>query len=259
VHSQLIEILAHKRKEIATLKKVGRRLDRRHELSPLRDFKKTLSTHGATRVIAEVKFASPSTGPIRVKTDPVLIGKSYERGGASAISFLTDKRFFGGDLKQLPRFKQSLSLPVLRKDFILDPCQVIESFTYGADAILLIAKILSEKQLGELMNMASELGMAVLTEVHDASDVEKALATGADIIGINNRDLETFEVDIKTTVELVRMIPKDRFIVSESGINSAEDMRLLKRIGVHAALVGTALMKSRDPEVKTKELVEAAK
>ncbi len=259
MHSRLTEILAHKREEIIALKNTRPGADTQHELPPVRDFKGALRMNEGISVIAEIKFASPSAGPIRDKTDPVLIGRIYEKAGAAAISFVTDKPFFGGDLERLPRLKRGISLPILRKDFVLDPCQVTESFSYGADAILLIARILSEGQLRELLDMTNDLGMTALTEVHDASDIEKAMEAGADIIGINNRDLETFGVDLGTTLELAPLVPADRIVVSESGISSAEDVRLLKKIGVNAALVGTSLMKSRNPGDKTRELVEAGK
>ncbi len=259
IHSRLIEILAHKQKEVEALKKGRTHAEDSHTLCPTRDFKGALRVHEKISVIAEIKFASPSAGHIRKKTDPVSIGKSYEMAGAAVVSLLTDKAFFGGDLEQLPRLKRAISLPILRKDFILDPCQVTESLFYGADAILLIARILSEGQLKKLFNMTNELGMAALTEVHDASDIEKAMAAGADIIGINNRNLDTFHVDLRTTLELAPLVPKDRIVVSESGISTEADIRLLKKTGVDAVLVGTALMKSGNPEEKTKELVEAAK
>ena len=215
--------------------------------------------HKSISVIAEIKFASPSAGPIREKTDTVSIGRIYEEAGAAAISLLTDDRFFRGDVRDLPYLKKSVSLPILRKDFILDPCQVTESFTYGADAILLIARILSKGQLKELLDMSNELGMTALSEVHDAADIEKAIEAGADVIGINNRDLDTFQVDLGTTLALAPLVPKDCIIVSESGISTGKDVRLLKKLGVDAVLVGTALMGSKNLEVKTKELVEAAR
>ena len=238
---------------------MGTGLYKRRDILPLRDFKGALRMHGKISVIAEIKFASPSAGHIREKTDPVSIGKGYEKAGAAAVSLLTDKCFFGGDLEQLPRLKRAISLPILRKDFILDPHQVMESFIYGADAILLIARILSEKRLKKLFNMTNELGMAALIEVHDTFDMKRAIAVGADIIGINNRDLDTFHVDLGTTLELAPLVPKDRIVVSESGINTAEDVQLLKKPGVDAVLVGTAFMESENLEAKTKELIEAAR
>lgn len=257
MHSQLIEILAHKQKEIATLKNRGPWADTRYEPPPLRDFRGALRMHERISVIAEIKFASPSAGPIREKTDPVSIGRIYEGAGAAAISLLTDERFFKGNVRDLPQLKKSVSLPILRKDFILDPCQVSESFSHGADAILLIARILSKTQLKELICMTRELGMAALTEVHDAADIEKAIAAGADIIGINNRDLDTFNVDLGTTLELAPLVPQDCVAVSESGVSSDEDIRLLKKVGVDAVLVGTHLMGSPNLREATAALVHA--
>jgi len=257
MHSCLIEILAHKRKEIAALRKKGSWEHARQAPLPVRYFKEALCSRKQIRVIAEIKFASPSAGPIREKTDPVSIGRIYEDAGAAAISLLTDDRFFKGDVRDLPYLKKSVSLPILRKDFILDPCQVSESFSYGADAILLIARILSETQLKELLCMTRELGMAAVTEVHDASDILKAMEAGADIIGINNRNLDTFSVDLGTTLKLAPLVPEDRIFVSESGISSAKDLRLLKKVGVNAVLVGTHLMGSPNLKEATKALVHS--
>jgi indole-3-glycerol phosphate synthase len=170
---------------------------------------------------------------------------------------LTDKRFFHGDLNHLPRLKQAISLPILRKDFIIDEVQVRQSFAYGADAILLIARILSQTQLAELTSACRELGMYPLTEVHDRSDLEKAIDSGAEIIGINNRDLDSFTVDIKRTLELAPLVPEDRVIISESGLAKKEDIQSLKDTGVQAVLVGSALMKSEDLTTKTAEMVRA--
>ncbi len=226
-------------------------------IPPIRNFKAAISTPGQINLIAEIKFASPSAGHIRPKTDPILIGRMYEEAGAAAISLLTDKRFFQGDLSILPRLKKAIALPILRKDFIIDEVQVREASIYGADAILLIARILSQSQLADLISASRELGMACLTEIHVSDDLDKALECGADIIGINNRNLGTFTVDLKTTFELAPMVPDDRILISESGINSGEDILSLKRTRVQAALVGSALMRSNDLAEKTAELVDA--
>lgn len=257
MHSRLIEILAHKRDEIIGLRKRETGAHAPQDPLPVRDFKGALCSQKGISVIAEIKFAAPSAGSIREKTDPVSIGKIYEEAGAAAISLLTDGRFFKGDVRDLPPLKKSVSLPILRKDFILDPCQVSESFAYGADAILLIARILSETQLKELVCMTRELGMAALTEVHDDRDLGKAVEAGANIIGINNRDLDTFTVDLGTTFKLASLVPKDRIVVSESGISSGEDVRLLKQVGVNAVLVGTHLMGSPDLKEATAALVHS--
>jgi indole-3-glycerol phosphate synthase len=232
-------------------------INRDNDLPPLRDFKAAISVPAKISLIAEIKFASPSAGLIRAKTDPVFIGRIYEEAGSAAVSLLTDKRFFQGDPAQLPRLKRAISLPILRKDFIIDEIQVREAFFYGADAILLIARILPQQQLEELISMCRELGMAPLTEIHDKDDLEKALVCGAEIIGINNRDLDSFKVDIRTTVELAPLVPDDRILVSESGIDGKDDILFLKGSGIHAVLVGSALMRSEDPARKTGEIVHA--
>ena len=256
MHHQLEKILAEKQNEVAKLKKKPP-LDGNHDLPPLRDFKAAISAPAKVSLIAEIKFASPSAGLIRSKTDPVNIGRIYEAAGSAAVSLLTDKRFFQGDLAQLPRLKKAISLPILRKDFIIDEVQIREAFIYGADAILLIARILSRQQLKEFVSMCRELGMASLTEVHDKDDLEKALASNADIIGINNRDLDSFKVDIGTTFALAPLVPKNHILVSESGIEGGGDIPALRSAGVHAVLVGSALMKTNDPAGKTSEIVKA--
>jgi indole-3-glycerol phosphate synthase len=254
MHRRLKEILAEKKKEVERLKRAPA-LEADHSLPAQRDFKAAISVPQRISLIAEIKFASPSAGLIREKTDPILVGRVYEQAGAAAISLLTDKRFFQGDLNQLPRLKRAISLPILRKDFIIDAVQVREAFFYGADAILLIARILSQPQLAELISRCRELGMASLTEIHDAGDLEKAVESGADIIGINNRDLDTFMVDIHTTSALAPLVPDDCILVSESGIEKAEDIMSLKNSGIQAVLVGSALMRSNDPAAKTAEFV----
>jgi indole-3-glycerol phosphate synthase len=256
MNRKLVEILAEKKNEVARLRNNG--LDfSYHNLPATRDFRAAVSAPHRINLIAEIKFASPSAGLIRSMTDPVSIGQAYQDAGAAAISLLTDKRFFQGDLNYLPRLKNSVSLPILRKDFIMDELQVRESSLFGADAILLIARILSHDQLEELISACRELGMAYLTEVHDGDDLEKALTCGADIIGINNRDLDTFTVDIKTTFELALEVPGDRILISESGINRKEDVLSLRGTKVQAVLVGSALMKSENLAARTAELVEA--
>ena len=230
-----------------------------NNLPALRNFKSSISVPAKISLIAEIKFASPSAGLIREHSDPVLIGRIYEEAGSAAVSLLTDKRFFQGDPAQLSRLKKAISLPILRKDFIIDEVQIREAFFYGADAVLLIARILSQQQLEGFISLCRELGMAALTEVHDNDDIEKALACGAEIIGINNRDLDSFKVDIHTTFELAPLVPKDRILVSESGIGNEEDILALKGAGIQAVLVGSALMRSQDQVQKTRELVNAGK
>jgi indole-3-glycerol phosphate synthase len=258
MHQCLTEILDHKKNEVAELKKNESIFRQRKPLSG-RDFKAAISKQPGIRLIAEIKFASPSAGLIRKKADPAYIGRIYEDAGAAAISLLTDERFFQGDLEQLPRLKKAIGLPILRKDFIIDAVQVRQSYFYGADAVLLIARILSQQQLTEYIELCRELGMTPLTEVHSAEDLEKAVAGSAGVIGINNRDLDSFTVDLNTTFKLAPLIPNHCLRVSESGISSHEDVRTLKTEGIHAVLVGSALMRSRDLAQKTKEIVNAGR
>jgi indole-3-glycerol phosphate synthase len=253
----LSEILAAKHEEIEKLKARGIPTGKDTELSPIRDFKKAISETVRINLIAEIKSASPSAGLIRKDTDPLVIGRMYEEGGAAAISLLTDKRFFGGDLNDLPRLKKVVSLPILRKDFIVDEIQVRESILYGADAILLIARILSIRDLKRLLEIAQGLGLSAVTEVHDKDDLEKAIQCGANIIGINNRNLETFKVDLGTTMELAPLVPEGHIMVSESGISSGEDILSLMKSGVHAVLVGTSIMRSNNIRGKVEELVRS--
>ena len=257
MHSQLLKILRQKEREVDRLKKEGGVTHRDLEPLPRRDFKAAISIPEKIRLIAEIKFASPSEGIICRDGNPIQIGHLYEAAGAAAISLITDKRFFNGDLNLLPDLKRAVSLPILCKDFIIDAVQVKESFLHGADAVLLIARILTRERLRELLALCREFGMACLTEVHDRDDLEKAVACGAGIIGINNRDLHTFEVDIRTTFDLAPLVPDGCIRVSESGISDGRDVHLLKGRGISAVLVGTSLMKNRDLSKKTSELVEA--
>jgi indole-3-glycerol phosphate synthase len=255
----LRQIVAEKEKEIRRLRANQREINGDQPPGPIRDFKGAISKTEGINLIAEIKFASPSAGNIRERRDPITIGRIYEEAGASAISLLTDKEFFQGDLTDLPRLKKAVSLPILRKDFILDEVQVRESFLWGADAILLISRLLSNKQLKGLLGTCRELGLAALTEVHDRDDLEKAVECGADIIGINNRNLKTFEVNIKTTTELAPLARGKQILVSESGIRNGEDINLLRGYGVRAVLVGTTIMKSDNMMEKVRELVGAGR
>lgn len=256
MHQKLKEIIEHKKKEVAILKKKGIP-DADFGVRPLRDFKAAISAPDRINLISEIKFASPSAGTIREQSDPVDIGRIYENAGASAISLLTDKKFFQGDIKNLPAVKKAVSIPVLRKDFIIDEIQVREALMYGADAILLIARILSPEQLKDLLDLCKENRLSALTEIHDRKDLEQSLECGADIIGINNRDLDTFHVDINTTNNLAGLVPETCVLVSESGIGNPEDISKLTGKGINAVLVGSALMSSRDPGLKARELVTA--
>ena len=255
MHHLLEQILQEKQKEVAKLRNVMQ-VKGHNDLPVRRDFKAAISVPEKISLIAEIKFASPSAGLIRAKSDPVFIGRIYEEAGAAAVSLLTDKRFFQGDPAQLPRLRRAISLPILQKDFFIDEVQVRQAYFCGADAILLIARILSQQQLEELISMCRELDIAPLTEVHDKADLEKALACGAEIIGIN-RDLNSFKVDIGTTFELAPLVPKHHILVSESGIESRADILSLKTTGIQAVLVGSALMRSNDPTSKVGEIVKA--
>ncbi len=211
--------------------------------------KLTRNASNIPSVIAEVKKASPSKGLIRPDFDPESIARSYESGGAAALSVLTDEKFFQGSLEHLKLVKRSVSLPVLRKDFIIDEYQIFEARTAGADAILLIVAALTRQSLAELMSRATELGMDQLVEVHDEAELESALAVGAPLVGINNRNLRTFEVTLDTTARLLPMIPRVK-VVSESGIFTRQDMVRLGEMGVDAVLIGEALMRERDIQAK---------
>ncbi|MCF6155599.1 MAG: indole-3-glycerol phosphate synthase TrpC [Candidatus Brocadia sp.] len=218
-------------------------------------FGRALKADIGISIIAEIKKASPSVGIIRNDFDPIGIAHLYEAGGAAAISVLTDEKFFQGRLSYLTDVKKSVDLPVLRKDFIIDTYQIYEARSAGADAILLIAALLSEEEIQSFLRLARELGMDCLVEIHSETELQKVLQTNATIIGINNRDLTTFKTDLGTTLRLRPMIPDEKIIISESGIKSREDVKRLTDIGVHAILVGETLMKSDDIPTKLHELL----
>lgn len=209
---------------------------------------------GQAAVISEIKKASPSKGVIRDPFHPAEIAKSYEQGGAACLSVLTDIDFFQGADSYLIEARNACSLPVIRKDFIIDPYQVYEARAMGADCILLIAACLGDAQLRELNDLAHHLDLDVLTEVHDAYELDRALAVGGKLIGINNRNLRTFEVDLQTTINLLEEIPPDRIVVTESGIHTTEDVSLMRFNNVNSFLVGEAFMRADDPGAKLTEL-----
>ncbi|NOZ89646.1 MAG: indole-3-glycerol phosphate synthase TrpC [Epsilonproteobacteria bacterium] len=198
------------------------------------------------RIIAEVKKASPSKGIIREDFEPVVIAQAYEKGGASALSILTEPHFFKGDKEYLGSIRRYSSLPLLRKDFIIDKYQLVEALVYGADFVLLIAKALSRKELKELVGYAHHLGLEALVEIHDKTDLIKAIFAGANIIGINHRNLETFEMDMSLTEKLVPLIPNSKIIVAESGITTHEMVVELSKVGADAFLVGEHFMRQDD-------------
>lgn len=256
----LEKILAVKKEEIAEAK-TRESLDKLKEkvtaLPSTRNFTEALEKGGGINLIAEVKKASPSKGIIREDFQPVEIAKIYETSGANALSILTDSQFFQGSLDYLSEIKRSVSLPLLRKDFIVDEYQIYQSRAYGADAILLIAAALKKEQLIEFLSLAKDLKLACLVEVHDQKELEIVLDCSAWIIGINNRNLHTFQTDIATTLKLISQLPKGKIVVSESGINFREDVEILERKGVDAILVGEALMRSQDIGSKVRELMGA--
>ncbi len=198
------------------------------------------------RIIAEIKKASPSKGVIREDFEPIRIGQEYERGGADALSILTEPHFFKGDKEYLGAVRRYTNIPILRKDFIIDKYQIVEALAYGADFILLIAKALSRKELKELLSYAHHLGLEVLVEIHDRKDLIKAIFAGANIIGINHRNLETFKMDMSLTEKLIPLIPNGKVIVAESGITTRETIEELSKVGADAFLIGEHFMRQKD-------------
>lgn len=257
-------ILDAKRDEIAR-RRADRSMDELKsivaDLPPTRDFAGELKTRAAASrdaVIAEVKRASPSAGIIRPDFDPEVIARSYEAGGATCLSVLTDEGFFGGQTAFLVEARKACRLPVLRKDFIIDPWQVIETRAIGADALLLIVAALSDEQLAELAGLGRELGLSVLVEVHDEREMESALNVPGDLVGINNRDLHRFKTDLETTLRLAPMVPRDRLVISESGIHTPDDVQRLQAGGIGAFLIGEAFMRQPDPGQALSALVKPA-
>ncbi|MFT5692180.1 MAG: indole-3-glycerol phosphate synthase [Oceanicoccus sp.] len=209
---------------------------------------------GQSGVIAEAKRASPSKGIIREIFEPAAIAKSYEQGGAACLSVLTDKDFFQGSEDYLVTARAACSLPVIRKDFIIDPYQIVEARSIGADCVLLIVSCLEDQQMADLNFAAKELGMDVLIEVHDQHELERSLPLGNKLVGINNRNLNTFETTLNTTFELLSNVPSDRIVVTESAIHSRADVEAMREHGVNAFLVGEAFMRADDPGEKLKSL-----
>jgi indole-3-glycerol phosphate synthase len=254
----LDEIVAYKKEELFETKRKVSLADikaRAEDAGPTRAFGTALSAGSDIRLIAEVKKASPSKGIIRQDFDPVAIAKVYEESGASCLSVLTEKRYFQGDLGYLGSIRRAVKLPLLRKDFITDAYQVYEARAAGADAVLLIAACLELRQMEDLLGTAKDLGLDVLAEAHTAKELDRTLLAGASIVGINNRDLSRFTVDLDTTFGLLKDIPHDRTVVSESGIGTREDVVLLQQAGVDAILVGESLMREQDIGRKVRELL----
>ena len=251
-------IIAHKQKELqieaeqvplATLK------SKLANLPPTKDFRAAIAQSGNINLIAEVKKKSPSKGIIREDFDPIQIAETYAKNGAAAISVLTDVRFFDGRLDYLSSIRQVVDVPLLRKDFTIDPYHIYQARVAGADAILLIVAALTKDQLRELMDIAESLSLASLVEVHTDIELEIALDVGAEIIGINNRDLRTFHTDLATTFSLQEFLPTGKVVVSESGIYTRADVESLREAGVNAILVGESLMRSPDIGEQVRKLI----
>ena len=260
----LKRIVAVKHEEIAAARQRRSLASLRDEAQArrddLRDFTGALRTRvaaGAAAVIAEVKKASPSKGVLREHFEPAAIAESYARHGAACLSVLTDERFFQGSAAYLQQARAACMLPVLRKDFMVDEYQVVEARAMGADCILLIAACLDDAQMADLEAVAQALGMAVLVEVHDGAELDRALRLATPLVGINNRNLRTFEVSLDTTLDLRSRVPADRLLVTESGILAAADVRRMRAAGVHAFLVGEAFMRADDPGAALEALFAA--
>lgn len=248
----LQEILAHKRTEIVQheqlvpLRDLAAMVD---DLPPTRSFIKALEAHAPVALIAEVKRRSPSRGWIQPDANPALVAAAYEEAGAAAISVLTDHRFFGGELAHLRQVQQVTSVPLLRKDFLLEPYQIYQSRVAGADAVLLIVAALERTLLAHLLTLTAELHLAALVEVHTERELAIALECGAAVIGINNRNLATFKTELATTERLAPLVPPEKWLVSESGIRGDADVARLRLAGIDAVLVGETLMRQRHGEV----------
>ncbi len=256
----LRKILRHKAEEIVRrsqampIRALSRRLESADPVRPfLADIQARIQS-GQPAVIAEVKRASPSAGVLRQDFNPPEIAASYQRGGAACLSVLTDEAFFQGADDYLTRARTACALPILRKDFIIDAYQVYEARAIGADCILLIVAALGDAQLKDLAGLATHLEMDVLVEVHDEEELGRALAIGAPLLGVNNRNLHTFETRLQTTLELLDRIPRETTVITESGIHTSEDVKMMRQHGVHGFLVGEAFMRAPDPGQRLREL-----
>ncbi len=256
----LTRIVRHKTEEVISRAEqfsLRRMAEQAQASDAPRGFAQALDEHttaGKAAVIAEIKRASPSKGLLRADFDPAAIAVSYAGGGAAALSVLTDEKFFQGSIEALQQARAACELPVLRKDFMIDPYQVYEARAMGADCILLIVAALGDAQLNDLAGLALHLDMDVLVEVHNGEELERATPLSGTLLGINNRDLRTFETRLETTTDLLKAVPADRLVITESGIHSARDVRFMREHGVHAFLVGEAFMRAPDPGVRLAEL-----
>jgi indole-3-glycerol phosphate synthase len=255
----LDRIVAARRESVAHRKRVvpdvALKIAVRDKQAPARDLAAALSREGCN-VIAELKKASPSLGLIREDYAPAKLAASLEAAGAAALSVLTEEDFFRGSLADLKEAKKAVSIPILRKDFIVDPWQVWEARAAGADSFLLIVAVLADDLLGELLSLGRELGMEPLVEVHSREELERAKKAGAKIIGVNNRDLRDFKVSLQTSLDLIAEIPEDAIAVSESGLHSREDLQRLRWAGFDAFLIGERFMKHADPGAALREMLE---
>lgn len=255
----LDEIVVHKKRELRRAKQERRPADLRakaRSAAPLKDFSAAILRKGEVSIIAEVKRASPVRGTFREDLDPADLARKYAEGGARAISVLTDQEFFRGSVEDLRAARLAVDLPVLRKDFVVDEYQLWEARVMLADAALLIARILEPNQLAEYLALArEELSLETIVEVHSEKELVRALDAGSRLVGINNRDLDTFQVSMETTARLRPLVPAGVGVVSESGLSRREDMVLLKHLNVDAALIGEELVTSPDPTARLNELL----
>ena len=242
----------HKRKNLSSLQEMQKKVS---DFPAPREFLRALLNKCPMALIAEIKRASPSAGMIRQDADIQGIARKYQAGGASAISVLTEARFFHGALGHLVMVKEAVSLPVLQKDFIIDPFQIYEGRIAGADAVLLIAAMITQGQVGEFTQLIRDLGMIPLVEVHNEEDLGKISGLPLPLIGINNRNLQTLEVNLEVTCHLIKKIPQGTMVISESGIKNREDVKRLQQAGARGVLVGELLMRSADPATKIRELL----
>ncbi|MFH1369634.1 MAG: indole-3-glycerol phosphate synthase TrpC [Elusimicrobiota bacterium] len=258
MHSILNEIIAEKKKTVETskaelpLEEIRKILGTSYKP---RDFRKAVGGAGKIKIIAEIKKASPSAGVILADFDPAVIAREYEKGGASAISVLTEEKYFQGKPSYIAVVRKNCGLPVLRKDFIVDRYQVAESAYLGADALLLIAAALEKQELKNMVSEARSIGIECLVEIHDENDLEKAVDADAGIIGINNRNLDDFSVDLKTSERIIPKIPAGKLIIIESGIKTKDDIKRYSLSGVRAFLIGESVMRSGDRASAVKELM----
>ena len=255
----LSEIIGKKRerveeaKRVVPLERLRNEAFAKREHAPSHALRRALQADGIN-IIAEFKRRSPSKGVIRAEADLSQIVRSYQAGGAAAISVLTEHDYFDGSLADLEAVKTCVELPVLRKDFVFDPYQVFEAAAAGADAVLLIVAVLDDRELEDLRGLTEELGMDALVEVHNSEEMDRAARCGAKLVGINNRDLRTFQVSLETSVQLAPLAPRDALLVSESGLHEAAELQRLREHGFHGFLIGETLMRARCPEAALREL-----